>query len=148
MGMPEPEKGAARGSGAKAPAGPRPLAGSHWEWIAAAASLLLVLGAIGFLLFDARNSPRSAPSIRIAIDSIITAGDGLLVEFHARNAGTTTAAGVRVEGRLSSDSGVVETSEVTLDYVPGESARSAGLFFSLDPREHRLDIRPTGYERP
>ena len=35
-----------------------------------------------------------------------------------------------------------------LDYLPGESVRPAGLFFTRDPRAHRLEIRPAGFVAP
>jgi uncharacterized protein (TIGR02588 family) len=47
-----------------------------------------------------------------------------------------------------SDTGTVESSEVTIDYVPGEATRRAGIYFSRDPRLHRLEIRAKGYDIP
>src|SRR5688500_10933177 len=88
------------------------------EWVAGALSLLLVLSVAGFLLRDAFRSPPSPPRITFEVDSIVRAGRGYLVEFRARNAGRTTAAGVEIEGELLGDTGTVETTGVTIDYVP------------------------------
>jgi uncharacterized protein (TIGR02588 family) len=129
----------------------RNLAGSHWEWIAAVISFVLVAAAIVFLIRDATGTPPSPPVIEIRVDSVVAAGSGYLVEFRAHNSSTSTAQALQVEGTLHPSDGAaadVETSQVTLDYLPGRSSRTAGLFFTRDPREGRLEIRPLGYTRP
>lgn len=137
------------GSGALPDGEPRRLAGSHWEWVAAAISFVLVTSAIGFLVLDATESPPTPPVIEIAIDSVVAAGSGYLVEFSVHNTGTRTAATLQVEGTLrSGDAADEETSQVTFDFVPGESTRGAGLFFTSDPRQGRLEIRSLGYQHP
>lgn len=124
-------------------------AGSRWEWVAAVISFLLVATAIVFLIYDAVGSPPSAPAIEITVDSVVTAGKGYLVEFTARNSSASTAAVVVVEGMFrSADGAEVETSQVTFDFLPGHSRRAAGFFFTRDPREGTLEIRPLGYARP
>lgn len=126
----------------------KPIAGSHWEWIAAIVSLLLVLAAIGYLLREGMRAPESPPEVLLRVDTVIEQRRGFLVEYEARNLGRETAAAVRVEGTLGPDAAVVERSESTLDFLPGESSRRGGLFFTRDPRQHGLRIRATGYELP
>jgi len=121
---------------------------SPLEWLVAGLSLLLVLGVAGFLLQDAVRSPPSPPHITLEVDSVVRAGTGYLVEFRALNAGRTTAAGLEVEGEILADTGSVETTQVTIDYVPAKGKTAAGLFFTNDPRRHRLELRPKGYDRP
>ncbi len=121
---------------------------SPWEWVVAALSGVLVLGAIGFMLQEALSEPSSPPRIEIAVDTIIATRNGYVVEFRATNRGTTTAAGLTVEGELKSATGSVEKSEVTVQYVPAEASRQGGLFFSHDPQRYQLEIRPKGYARP
>ena len=125
----------------------RPTA-SPLEWGVAGLSTLLVLGAVGFLLHDAARGSPSHPRIAIEVDTVVRAGQGYLVEFRAWNHGQTTAAGLLIEGEIRSDTGTVEKSEVTIDYVPSEGMRRGGLFFTHDPRRNRLEIRPKGYDRP
>ncbi len=120
---------------------------SPLEWVVAGLSALVVLGAAGFLVREAFG-PSSPPRITIEADSVVRAGQGYLVEFRVRNGGRTTAAGLVVEGKLDGGTGPAETGEVTIDYVPAGGTRSAGLFFTRDPREGRLEIRPKGYDRP
>lgn len=121
---------------------------SQWEWVAAGISTLLVLGAVGFMGYEALVGPSGPPRLRIEVDSIMAAQGGYLVEFRVHNSGPATAAALLVKGELHADTGTVETSEVTIQFVPGEAARRAGLYFSHDPRLYRLEIRPKGYDRP
>ena len=118
------------------------------EWIVAAVSAALVLGVLGFLIYDGVRSPSTPPDITIEIDSVQQAGPGYLVLFRARNRGRSTAAEVVVEGELEADTGKVETSETTIDYVPAGGQQRAGLFFTRDPGRLRLKLRAHGYREP
>ena len=121
---------------------------SRAEWIVAAASAALVLAVLGFLIYDGVRHPVTPPDITLEVDSIATAGPGYLVLFRARNRGRSTAADVLVEGELQVDTGTVETSETTIDYVPGGGEQQAGLYFAHDPRRLRLRLRAHGYREP
>ncbi|HEX7335691.1 MAG TPA: TIGR02588 family protein [Gemmatimonadales bacterium] len=138
---------AKKGQGNSAPVPGAPTT-SLAEWIVAILSAALVLGVLGFLLYDGIRSPRTAPEVTVEVDSIQAAGPGYLVLFRARNTGRSTAAEVVVEGELESDTGKVETSETTIDYVPAEGEQRGGLFFRQDPRRLRLKLRAHGYREP
>ncbi|HEX2248993.1 MAG TPA: hypothetical protein VHH32_01510 [Gemmatimonadales bacterium] len=133
--------------GGKAPIRAAPST-STLEWIVAAVSALLVLGVIGFLLYDGVVSPKTPPDVRVEVDSIQQAGPGFLVILRARNDGHNTAADVIIEGELMADSGRVETSETTIDYVPAGGEQRAGLYFTRDPRRLKLRLRAHGYRDP
>ena len=122
---------------------------SRWEWLTAGIGLLLVLSAIGYMAYEAVTGDELPPSITVAADSVTTAGGVHQVHFTARNGGDLAGAAVVVEGRLAGAAGgEEETSEATLDYVPGRSERNGGLFFSSDPRAGRLELRVLGYSAP
>lgn len=124
-------------------------AATKGEWIAAALGAAVTLATIGFLAREALVDPRRGiPDLSVAVDSVIERRHGWAVGIEARNAGTATAAAVRIVGELRSDSGVVETSETTLDYVPEASSRAGALLFTRNPADYVLDVRPTGYARP
>jgi uncharacterized protein (TIGR02588 family) len=53
-----------------------------------------------------------------------------------------------VEGVLKDGAEIIETSEVTIDYVPAGSQRQAGLFFIRDPQQYELQLSAKGYEQP
>lgn len=118
------------------------------EWAVAAVSALLVLGVIGYLLYEALAEPQTPPAIEVTVEAVQAVGNGYLVEFEAQNRGQTTAAGLAVEGTLRRGAEAVETASATLDYVPAEGSRRGGLYFTEDPRGYRLELRPIGYGRP
>lgn len=118
------------------------------EWAVAVASALVVLAAIGFLVYGAVTGAGTPPEIRVRVERIVPQPHGFVVEFRARNTGGTTAAGVPIRGRLLGAEGEVESAETTIDYVPPESERRGGLFFQNDPRRYRVEIRAEGYDVP
>lgn len=121
---------------------------STWEWVMAAVGLLLVVGSIGFMIYEGIWGDHSSPAVRIRVDSITATGNGYLVTFRATNSGGSTAEGLTIEGQLRNDGQSIETSETTLDYLPSHSERKGGLFFTRNPRDLQLSIRALGYEDP
>jgi uncharacterized protein (TIGR02588 family) len=119
-----------------------------WSWAAAALGLLLVAGSAGFMLYTAYVRDDSPPLVAIAVEAIAPSGDGYVVKINVINRGSLVAAGLVIEGVLSDDSSTIETSTITIDYVPSGSQREAGLYFSRDPRRFRLQVRPKGYVDP
>ena len=121
---------------------------SALEWVVAALGLLLVVGAVAFLAVDAVRGGDRPPDVVVRADTVVALeGGGWLVRFSARNRGRETAASVGIAGELRDAAGT-ETSRVTLDYLPGRSARTGGLFFRRDPRRAELRLRAEGYQAP
>jgi uncharacterized protein (TIGR02588 family) len=120
---------------------------SPWEYVVGVLGALVVLGAIGVMLFEGATRRDSPPDLRVAVDSVMRIGEGWLVEVRVSNEGGATAAQVNVEGELRATE-PPETSGATIDYVPAESFRRAGLIFSEDPRGKELELRVTGYDLP
>lgn len=121
---------------------------SRWEWIVTVISTLLVVGAVGYVLYRAVSEPTTPPEIVVTIEDIHPRANGYLVEFWAYNRGGRTAKDLAIEGRLVSDTGVVATRSTSLTFVPGESKRRGGLFFPVDPRRYRIEMYPVGYDVP
>jgi uncharacterized protein (TIGR02588 family) len=118
------------------------------EWIVATLSAALVLGVIGFLIYDGVAHPSTPPDVTVKVDSVVPAGPGYLVLIRADNRGRNTAADLTVEGVLEADTGTVETSETTIDYVPAGGQQRGGLYFERDPRTLRLRLRAHGFRKP
>jgi uncharacterized protein (TIGR02588 family) len=119
------------------------------EWIAAAVGLLLIAAMLGILGWEAlKGNGKHAPFVEVSVEGVTAAAGGYIVEVALRNRSPSTAAAVEVEGELASGGRTIETSSVTIDYVPGESTRRAGLFFSHDPRDLEVDVRALGYAQP
>jgi uncharacterized protein (TIGR02588 family) len=119
-----------------------------WEWVVALLGLVLVMGSIGFMTYQAMAGDDSPPFVTVGIDAVLPFESGYLVQIRAVNQGGSTAAQVRIEGSLMNGSGRMEGSETVIDYVPAHSHRKGGLFFTHDPRQYTLQLRATGYAKP
>jgi uncharacterized protein (TIGR02588 family) len=119
-----------------------------WMWSIGLLGLVLVLGSIGFALYEATVGDSSPPDVRVEVENIAPAQNGFLVEFRLINEGGSTAAGLTIEGELRDGAEIVETSDTAVEYLPSHSERAGGLFFTLDPRDHTLELRAKGYETP
>ena len=119
-----------------------------WMWGIGLLGLVLVLGSIGFMLYQAAAGDSSPPDVTVRVGSILPIRNGFLGEFRAINEGGSTAEGLTVEGELRKGTESVETSNTTIEYVPSHSEREGGLFFRSDPRQYELRLRATGYEKP
>ena len=129
---------------AGAPAHPVPLL----EWVIAGMGALLVVAAIAYLVHQALWRDETPPDVRLAAERVLPLQEGYVVEFRATNRGAQAAQELVVEGRLMGPDGVAETAEATFDYLPPNSYREGGLFFTGDPRQGELRLRAKGYARP
>ena len=119
------------------------------EWIAAGIGLVLTLGIVAVIGREAiGGEAEQPPAIEVKAESLVPISSGYRVGIAAVNRSGATAAEVQVEGRLMAGDVPVETSGLTLDYVPGHATRKGGLFFARDPRRHRLELRALGYQEP
>lgn len=80
---------------------PKPEGPSIWEWVVGAVGLILVLGAIGFLVYEAVVSKDRPPDVVVEVSGIDNVSTGYLVKLVVRNRGDQTASGVGVEGTSS-----------------------------------------------
>ena len=109
---------------------------------------ILALGTIGIIVWDGIAGEGGPPIVVVEAESVHAGENGFVLELSVFNRGQATAAQVAVEGTLSRDGEVVETSEATFDYVPSGSRRRGGLFFAADPRDHDVAVRAKGYVDP
>ncbi|MCY7375825.1 MAG: hypothetical protein LH472_07615 [Pyrinomonadaceae bacterium] len=119
-----------------------------WEWIIAAAGLIMVVAALGTTLYRAVIEESTPPILEISVTSVEPTANGYHVKFNVKNTGNQTAAGLAIEGELKNGAESVETSSATLAYAPAHSERGGGLYFTKNPQQFDLQIRATGYEKP
>jgi uncharacterized protein (TIGR02588 family) len=127
-----------------------PASGSHipWlEWLASGLGLLMALCVFGFIVWQALHDATSPPMITVTAIETTQVTGGYRVIFEARNVGGAAAAQVRIEGAVPGSDGP-EFSSVTLDYIPGHSARKGGLFFTLNPQSEKFTLRAAGFAKP
>ena len=119
------------------------------EWIAAAIGLVVTVSMMAIIGLEAlRGDATQLPAIEVRATRVVQTPTGFVVEIVAANHAGGTAAAVQIEGTLASAGAEVETSSLTRDYVPGHAERKGGLFFTRDPRRHRLEVRALGYQAP
>lgn len=119
------------------------------EWSAALVGLIITLGLVGFIGWEALKAPdERPPAIEVAAERVSQVAGGHVVEIVAINRGPATAAAVQVEGILRGVAAEPVRSEMIFDYVPGHSRQRGGLFFREDPRLGQLELRAVGYARP
>ena len=119
------------------------------EWIAAGIGLLLTLMMLGVIGREALNDETDQlPVIGVAVTAIAPAAPGYVLAFEASNQTGGTAAAVEIEANLKDGDMIVETARATLDYVPSHGKVKGGVFFSEDPRRHKLEIRALGFQTP
>lgn len=121
---------------------------SPLEWAIAALSGLLLAAVLVYLAVFAISEPEAPPAVTLSVASVTTTPGGYLVVFRADNAGGAAAASLQVSGELREGQTVVETSQATIDYLPQQSERSGGLFFTRDPEDLELSLRAEGYSEP
>ncbi|MCT7378450.1 TIGR02588 family protein [Chelativorans salis] len=118
------------------------------EWVVGGLSALVVLAIVGFILYHALNTAAMKPELRVLVEQVEATDNGFRVDFRAVNGSDVTAAGVEIEGRIERDAQTIETSGVTIDYIPAHSGQRGGLLFSRDPSRYRLRLVAKGYTDP
>lgn len=123
--------------------------GAHWiEWVTGGLCTVTVAAMTVWIAYHAVASSGGTPELSVRIIDQHPVSGGHEVSFVIDNSGTRTAAAVPVTGQLTDGGTVIETREVTLDYVPARSAVSGALLFKADPSLHVLEIGAAGYVDP
>lgn len=118
------------------------------EWLAAGIGLILVVGAIGFLIYSTVSQTGKPPVLTAKADSVTANEGGYLVKFSLENKGEENAADVSVEGKLMRGEKEIEPSSTVISYAPSASKQEGGLIFTKNPGEFELKIRAVGYANP
>lgn len=118
---------------------------SVWEWVTGTVGLVLVIGALGVMLHDARR-PDTPPRLGTAVDSVQRVPAGFIAHVSVTNDGTEAAASVIVEGTIEGADPATR-SEATVDHLPAGATRSIGLMFQQHPGG-ALQVRVLGYAEP
>jgi uncharacterized protein (TIGR02588 family) len=118
------------------------------EWIVGIIGAVFVIGTIMFLVIETLNDAGNPPELLITVGTITPGQDGYHVDLIVRNNSDLSAQAVVIEGTLTRDGESVETSQVTFDYVAAQSETPGGLFFTENPAQLELEVRPLGYQLP
>jgi uncharacterized protein (TIGR02588 family) len=127
-----------------------PASARRWQAVTATLGGVLVAAALGYLAWGLVTQVETPPAVSVRLDAVQPQPESrsFLVTFTAANRGGSTAGSVLVTGELRQDGRTVETGEVVIDYLPANSERRGGLFFTRDPRGLELVLKPAGYVEP
>ncbi|OJF97252.1 TIGR02588 family protein [Pararhizobium antarcticum] len=122
---------------------------AHWiEWLLGGSCALLVAAMIGWIGYEALTGREGQAELSTRIVHQDKGDAGYRVMFLVGNTGKRTASSVVVRGEIRDGDSVLETSEVTFDYVPAHSSVSGTLLFRSPPQAGQLQVRPTAYSDP
>lgn len=123
------------------------------EWTVFVLSLVLVLGTLGFLAYDAVTQGHDAARLEVRLGPMRETGAKAarlyVVPVTVSNKGDRTAEGVLVEVAIEKNKREIERAEVEIAYVPRRSQAEAHVVFSRNPRNTgELKSRVLGYQEP
>ena len=119
------------------------------EWIVFAGSLLMVLGILGYLVYQVAVYEEGSPDLAITYVHDPAPHAPHRYFLRIKNEGQETAEEVQVEMVLERDGEELEVSALTLPYLPKQSAREGWAVFSKSPSEtDTLYARVVSYKRP
>jgi len=126
----------------------------NWlEWSVFALGLVLVLGTLGYLVFDAATQGSEAARLEVRLGKTKEAGTTMMkyyaVPVTVVNTGDQTAEGVVVQVTIEKAGREIESAEFEIAFVPRRSQAEGQVIFSKDPRTSgELKPRVLGYEEP
>jgi len=118
------------------------------ETIFAGLGAILAAGTIGIILWKGVTDTSGKPAVEARVTRVEAQGSVYLAEIEVFNSGDAAAAGLEVEGALERDGVTLETATTTFDYLPSQSRRQGGLYFSEDPGSGTLTVVPKSYTTP
>ncbi|WP_250124560.1 hypothetical protein [Chroococcidiopsis sp. CCMEE 29] len=122
----------------------------NWlEWIVFAASLVLVLSILGYLVYDVATVGEVPPNIEVQLGQPQPQSNHFLVPLSVTNRGGETAEGVHIEVTLENGSKEEESADFEIAFLPRNSTREGWVTFKTDPRTvEQMQARVLGFEKP
>lgn len=121
----------------------------NWlEWLVFAISFILVIGTLGYLVYDAATSKAAPPRIDVQLGTAQPQSNYFVVPVAIINHGNETAEGVQIEVVLTSGGKEQESANFEVAFLPRRSNRDGWVTFQTDPRLVEMEARVLGYEKP
>lgn len=122
----------------------------NWlEWLVFAISLVLVVGTLGYLVYDVATLSDTPPNIEFAIGKPIPQSNYFLVPVTVTNRGDETAEAVQIEVVLESGGKPQESGEMEIAFLPRQSTREGWVTFQTNPQTvDQIRARVLGFEQP
>jgi uncharacterized protein (TIGR02588 family) len=119
-----------------------------WEKLVGVAGFILLCIAIGVLANNVISGDESPPLITFENIEIATDVNGFRVDVEVVNSGGTSVSDLEIEGHVRRGDGSTEISSLRFDYLPAQSRRAGGLFFTTDPGNGNIELRPKSFIEP
>lgn len=122
----------------------------NWlEWTVFMASLLLVTGMFGYLIYHALSAPSGPPEIHVELASPQQRSGHYAIPVMVTNRGHETAERVHIQVTLEKAQGKPEESTFQIHFLPPGATQRGTVTFDTNPEEaKRLTSRVLGYQRP
>lgn len=122
----------------------------NWlEWVVFAASLVLVVSTLGYLVYDGATLGNAPPSIQFQLGKPQPQLNHFIVPVSVTNQGDETAEGVQVEVVLKSGGQEQESAQFEIAFLPRHSTRQGWVTFETNPRTvDEMKARVLGFEKP
>ena|SRR5690554_4650729 len=119
------------------------------EWVVFYCSLSLIIGILGYLVYQALHVTPGSPDIAVVYAPHPSPHAPYRYHLTIQNDGHETAEEVSIEMVLQKDGVAWETGTMQLAYVPKESKREGWINFSEDPNEaDSIYVRVVSYKKP
>ncbi len=121
----------------------------NWlEWVIFAFSLVLVLGTLGILIYEAISLGKKPADPQMRLGTAEAHAGYFAVPVTIENRGDETVENVHLAVELKLPGGASERGEFDLPYLPRRATRHAWVTFRHDPREGKLEPMILGYQKP
>lgn len=122
----------------------------NWlEWIVFAASLVLVVSTLGYLVYNGATLGNAPPSFQFQLGKPQPQLNHFSVPISVTNQGDETAEGVQIEVVLESSGKEQESAQFEISFLPRHSTREGWITFETDPRTvDEMKARVLGFEKP
>ncbi len=122
----------------------------NWlEWSVFAVGLVLVLGTLGYLVYDALTMGSEPPVIEIRLEPTVERAGNYIIPVSIKNNGDQTAEGIHIEVQLIQQGRELERSEFVVAFLPRQATREGWVTFKTNPATaEQITARVLGYEKP
>lgn len=121
----------------------------NWlEWLVFGLSALLVIGALGYLSYDAVTMGDAPAMLQLQVGDVVAQPDGFAVPVTVTNQGDQTAEDVQIEVVLMSGGTEIERGEFSVAFVPRGSQGQGWIVLRKNPVGGELTAKVLGYGQP
>lgn len=107
----------------------------NWlEWCVFAASLLLVVAMLSYIIYDGVTLGSRPPSLQVVLGEPLPHLGGYIIPVSVENTGDRSAEQVAIRVELENGGTVAEEATLDLHFVPRGAARKGWVRFTSDPR--------------